>query len=262
VKPPAGNRVAKGELVADFGKLGLCPGDIVLVHSSLSSIGYVEGGADTVVDALLEAVDPGGTVVVPTLTGSPSLSPWNPPVFDPSETPCWTGAIPEALRRRPEAVRSRHPTHSVAAIGPRAREITEGHEDCLTPCGPGSPYYKISRLGGRILLLGVGLDVNTTFHCTEELAGVPNRILPQPVEARIVTESGVITRNLFIHNYFGPPPDFSGFEPFLKGTSIVRRGKVGKADCLLLDSGLLVERTLSLLRRDIYVLHRWRRLSP
>ena len=61
------------------------------------------------IDALLEAVGPGGTVLVPTLTGNETLSPAHPPVFDPTRTPCWTGAIPEAFRKRPAAVRSQHP---------------------------------------------------------------------------------------------------------------------------------------------------------
>jgi len=87
----------------------------VLVHSSLSSLGCVEGGADAVIDALLDVLGPGGTLVVPTLTGTESLSAENPPRYDPDATPCWTGRVPETLRRRPGAMRSLHPTHSVAA---------------------------------------------------------------------------------------------------------------------------------------------------
>ena len=67
--------VHKEDIVRGLGELGLRPGDVVLVHSSLSSFGYVEGGADAVIDALLDAVGPEGTVMVPTLTGSPEDSP-------------------------------------------------------------------------------------------------------------------------------------------------------------------------------------------
>ena len=79
--------VTKATVVEGLRRLGLGPGDVVLVHSSLSSLGVVLGGAEAVVDALLEAVSPGGTVMVPTLTGSP-LDRLRPPVFDPQRTPC------------------------------------------------------------------------------------------------------------------------------------------------------------------------------
>jgi aminoglycoside 3-N-acetyltransferase len=113
--------------------LGVKNGDILLVHSSLSRFGHVEGGADAVIDGILDAVGTEGTVLVPTLTGSDKLSPANPPIFDVLNTPSWTGIIPETFRKRPEAVRSLHPTHSVAAIGKKAREITANHEKCNTP---------------------------------------------------------------------------------------------------------------------------------
>ena len=76
-------RVTKQDIVRGLTRLGVCAGDILLVHSSLSRFGYVEGGADAVIDALLESVRPGGTVMVPTLTGSEKLSAANPPTFDP-----------------------------------------------------------------------------------------------------------------------------------------------------------------------------------
>ena len=83
----------------DFAALGLAASE-VLAHSSLGSLGslgWVEGGAQTVVDALLEAVGEEGTVLTPTLTGSAKLGPDFPPVFDPGRTPCWRGALAERL---------------------------------------------------------------------------------------------------------------------------------------------------------------------
>jgi aminoglycoside 3-N-acetyltransferase len=85
--------VGKGDIVDGLRNLGVRPGDKLLVHSSLSSFGHVEGGAEAVIDALIEAVSPGGTVLVPTLTGDETLCPANPPIFDPrpsenGQTPC------------------------------------------------------------------------------------------------------------------------------------------------------------------------------
>jgi len=96
-----GHGLTRADLVADPRLLGLLAGATVLTHSSLRSLGWVDGDADTVIDALLEALGPVGTLLVPTLTGTEQGSPRRPPVFDSRATPCWTGRIPETLRRRP-----------------------------------------------------------------------------------------------------------------------------------------------------------------
>src|SRR3712207_680593 len=106
--------VTRDVLSADLRRLGLGLGAGLLVHSSLSRLGRVEGGADTAIDALLDAVAPGGTVLFPTLTGGERDGPDAPPSIDVRSTPCWTGRIPETARCRLAARRSLHPTHSVA----------------------------------------------------------------------------------------------------------------------------------------------------
>src|SRR3954452_12147705 len=106
--------VSRATLTADLRRLGLRRGATVLVHSSLSRIRHVEGGAETVIDALIDSVTPGGTVLFPTLTGTERDGPDCPPVMDVQATACWTGRIPETARHRPDAHRSLHPTHSLA----------------------------------------------------------------------------------------------------------------------------------------------------
>lgn len=130
----------------------------------------IEGGADVVVDAILRTIGTEGTLVVPTFNYSP-----NP--FEPLVTPSVCGRITEAVRMRPNAVRSLHPTHSVAAIGRDAEEITRNHEN-VHPFGIGSPLYKVFEREGKILQIGVGHDTNSIIHVAEELAEVPyiNRI--------------------------------------------------------------------------------------
>jgi aminoglycoside 3-N-acetyltransferase len=233
--------------------LGLAPGDAVLVHSSLSSLGYVEGGADTVIDALLVAVAPDGTVLVPTLTGSEALDADHPPVYDPDETPCWTGRIPETFRLRPDAVRSLHPTHSVAAIGTRARELTAGHEHSITPCGPASPYGRLAASGGYVLLLGVGHEVNTTFHLVEEIVGVPYHMQPGLVAAQVIEQGSARTIHLMLHRY-GSPRAFGRLEPALRERGIQREGQIGQAHARLIDAGRMVELACQALRQDSGIL--------
>ncbi len=234
----------------DFEKLGVKKGDTLLVHSSLSSLGFVEGGADTVIDALLDAVGSEGTVMVPTLTGSPNFSPASPPVFDVRNTPCWTGKIPETFRARPDAIRSLHPTHSVAAIGARAKFLTDGHENALTPCGQNTPYIKLTQLGGYVLFIGAKLHSCTLLHGVEELAEVPYHLQNEPVQAIITDNKGnQLTRKLKIH-FYGPARDYDKLAPILEKEGIMKTGSVGQANALLVKAKELVELALQKLRDD------------
>ena len=243
------NTITRQEIVSGLQKLGLEAGAKVLVHSSLSSLGYVEGGADAIIEALIEAAGPRGTVLVPTLTGSEALNADNPPFYDPSETPCWTGRIPETLRQRPNAIRSLHPTHSVAAIGPNARALTRDHELSVTPCGPDSPYGRLAQAGGSILLLGVTHSVNTTFHHIEEIVGVPYHMQPGWVAARVKTGDQVQTIHLMLHRY-GPRRCFERMEPVFRERGIQRDGQIGQAHVRLIDACRMVEITRQALLQD------------
>lgn len=245
--------VTQQEIITGLSNLGLAHGAVVLVHSSLSSFGYVEGGADTVIDALLQVVGSHGTVLVPTLTGSESLSAENPPVFDPLHTPCWTGRIPQTFHRRPQAVRSHHPTHSVAAIGAQARELTVGHETCVTPCGPDSPYGRLANVGGYILLIGVDHESNTTFHLVEEIVGVPYHMQPGFVAAQVVQEEKNRTVHLMIHRY-GHRRCFQRMEPILQERGIQRETAIGQSHIRLIDAKRLVDVACRALRQDPNIL--------
>jgi aminoglycoside 3-N-acetyltransferase len=170
-------------LSADLRALGLRSGDTVLVHSSASSLGFVVGGAQAVVQALLDVLGPDGTLVVPAHTpdncdpagwSNPPVPPaWWPaireqaPGFDRARTPSrWIGVIAETVRTWPGALRSDHPQVSFAALGQRAAEVTDGHrlDDAL---GERSPLGAIYRLDGKVLLLGCDHDSNTSLHLAE-----------------------------------------------------------------------------------------------
>jgi aminoglycoside 3-N-acetyltransferase len=170
-------------LIQDFKQLGLQKGMHVIVHSSLSSIGYVSGGAVAVVQALMQVITDQGTIVMPTHTSDnsdPSL--WgNPPVpeewwpimrqtmpaFHPAYTPTrGMGKIVEVFRTFPDVFRSNHPTYSFAAWGKHAKRITQRHP-LDYPMGEDSPLAKLYETDGSILLLGVGYDSNSSLHLAE-----------------------------------------------------------------------------------------------
>ena len=243
--------VTRDDIAAGLRALGVAAGGPLLVHSSLSSFGHVEGGADTVIDALLAAVAPGETVAVPTLThGDVNAS---QPVFDYRTTPCCVGRIPETFRLRPDALRSLHPTHSCAAIGPRSEELLRDHERDVTPCGGRSPYQRLMRWGGKIVFLGVGLGVNTSFHALEELACVPwlfDRFEPLSTVDR--------------HGHLQPAPsrrhsdvmrrDFEKMEPVLIEAGALVKGPIGAAEVRIVDAAAMQRTVAPLLARDPFLL--------
>lgn len=152
-------------------EVGLRAGDVALVHSSLSSMGWVEGGPDAVIDALLAVLDPSrGTLVLPTLCQKDSGARFE--TWDIETSRSDVGRITEVGRLRPDAIRSDHATHSVAAIGADATEITRGHATAYgrpSPWGPaafgiGSPWDKLYERDAHYLFLGTTTSCNTLGH--------------------------------------------------------------------------------------------------
>jgi aminoglycoside 3-N-acetyltransferase len=184
-----GSPATRRTLVADLQSLGLPPGCTVMVHSSLSALGWTVGGPQAVVEALLDAVGSSGTVVMPTQSGHLSdPAHWsNPPVpgtwhelirrempaYDPALTPTRSmGQVVECFRHHPQTQRSAHPTLSVAANGPAAASIVGTHP--LTPgLGEPSPLGRLYELDAIVLLLGVGHGNNTSLHLAEYRANWP-----------------------------------------------------------------------------------------
>jgi len=247
--------VTRQDIAAGFAALGIAAGDVVLLHSALSSFGQVTGGADAVIDGLLDAVGRDGTVVVPTLTGSPDLSPENPPHVDLRTAPCWTGRIPETFRLRPDAIRSTHPTHSCAAIGAQAEALTSGHAVAPTPCGVTSPYFRVALAGGAIALAGCGLTVCTACHTVEELANVPYHLQPDVAYGSCIDRHGRrVETPVRLHSYDGPARDFPVLEPLLLERGLMRIGTVGASTVRLADAMGLIETALEQIRFNPYYL--------
>ena len=241
----------EAELITQFQALGLIRGTNLMLHSSLKSFGYVEGGADTVINALLHTIGEEGTLLVPTLTGRREDSPAAPPVFDVCSSSCWTGIIPETVRTRKGTVRSLHPTHSVAAIGSLGELLTSEHEKSQSPCDQTSPYYKNALLGGYILLAGVDQESNTSIHSCEELAGVPYHLQSEITECVLQEEKGrkLTVRNR-LHNWDKPATDFNKLEELWKVQGLIRTGKVGNSQIRLIQAKEMFELTIDLLKRQ------------
>lgn len=183
--------VTQEELAICLREVGVRQGDSLLVHSSMHALGPVTGGADGIIDTLIDVTGPSGLIAVPTHT-------WDvvnerQPVWHQTLTPSHVGVLTNRLRERKDAIRSIHPTHSVAAKGFRAREFCEGHECDDSPCSPSSPYGRLIKNEGKVLLLGVDLTRCTLIHCLEEMAGLgENWSLTSPERRFCIREDGEI----------------------------------------------------------------------
>jgi aminoglycoside 3-N-acetyltransferase len=168
--------------------------------------------------------------------------------FDVRNSEVCVGSIPEYFRKMPGVVRSLHPTHSVAALGPEARWLVDGHDGCATPCGPGSPYAKVLERDGQILFLGVGLESNTAFHTAEALAELPYFLREEAEEFTIVDDAGAVRRALFRRHRPGVARRFSDAVDTLSDRGVVRKGRVGRATALLLGGRVFLDVMNAILR--------------
>lgn len=240
--------VTEDRLVRDLEAIGVEPGSVLLVHSSLKSLGWVCGGAVAVIRALQRVVREYGTIIMPAHSGDysdPSL--WeNPPVpkewwetiretmpaFDPETAPTrGIGRIAELFRSFPDVLRSSHPHVSFSGWGEKAVELLSDHslEDSL---GENSPLARIYDADGRILLLGAGFDSNTSFHLAEYRADYPKKERVQ-LGAPVLSEGHRRWKSFSDINYNSE--DFAELgRAFMKShKQEIRTGKVGMAACVL-----------------------------
>ena len=180
--------VTHSQLVRDLTRLGVAPGQIVMLHVSVRAIGWIVGGPDVVLQALLDVLTPAGTLAmyVACEDRTDHWPEWSPerraayhaerPPFDPATSRAnrkWS-ILTEYLRTRPGACRSANPGASVAAVGARAAWLTEAHP-LQYGYGPGSPLAKLCEAGGYVLQVGVLLSTVTLLHYSEHMAAVPGK---------------------------------------------------------------------------------------
>jgi len=230
----------------DLTKLGIRRGDILLVHSSLSSLGWVCGGAQSVILALMNVVGNDGTLIMPAHSGDwsdpaewgnpPVPKEWNQiiyenmPAFEPEKTPTrGMGCIAELFRTFPDTIRSNHPQVSFSANGKYAKKIIENH--VLSPqLGMNSPLGKMYNLRGKVLLLGVGYDSCTSFHLAESLINE----MPTKKMGTAMMHKGEQMWKWF-EDYDYNSDDFNLIGENFEKNSIVQKGKVGNAKCKLFE---------------------------
>ena len=231
----------KRDLTGFLTEMGITPADRLLVHSSMKSIGEVEGRADTVIDTFMDYFADRGLFMMPTHTWGTVK---NGELYDYETSPGCVGILPELFRKRPGVIRSLHPSHSIAAWGREAAAYVEGEENSPAPCPPDGCWGRLRTSGAKILLLGVGHGRNTYIHSVEESLGLPDR-LSEPVPIRIKLRDGSVKEHMIRRHRCSKTGDVSASYPKL-GDAFAYYGaakavKFGDADCLLCDPVKLYE---------------------
>lgn len=234
--------VTEQSIIEQLKLIGITNGDVVMIHSSLSKIGFVENGANTVIDAIINAIGNDGTIVMPAF---PAIG-FNydylktNPVFNVRETPSKMGIITEVFRKRNQVLRSLHPTDSVCAIGKQAEYLVNDHFNQLTPYNSHSPFYKICQLHGKIILIGVDLNSLTHFHTSED--AIDNFAFSvyhkTQFNTQVIDENGFMKTMLTkVHN-----PEWSKKRkcndfilPF-ENAGFLKHFKIGNAACMIIHA--------------------------
>ncbi|MBN1671305.1 MAG: AAC(3) family N-acetyltransferase [Kiritimatiellae bacterium] len=225
--------VTKQHILDGLRHLGITPGLSLMVHSSLKSFGRVDGGAETVIEAIQDALTPEGTLMLPSFNHGRPFQKGGAGYYAPHETPTTNGTIPDTFWRMPGVCRSLNPSHPFAAWGQHARRYTASHHRTLT-MGPGSPLELLFRDGGSCLLIGVDMRVNTFQHVVEQCTGAPclgPRTDAHPV--RLPDGRTVTGRTWGWRAESCPLTDGKRYHPHLRGSDCCRETTVGSSPWML-----------------------------
>lgn len=254
--------IDSADITAALRELGINRGDLLLIHSSFSSLGNVIGGAQAVIEGILDALGPEGTLVMPTLSMrnfSNAYREWH--IGRPSDT----GYLTDYFRTLPGVLRSDQATHSVAALGPLARELTwehaaRGPRDCIFgefAFGHASPWQKLYDLNGKVVFIGVQMDVNTLKHLIEAQLVETRLLAVAAPEKRARLREGIWRHEHYEQVVAGSTermwPFYDGLrmQAELDRQGLIAHARCGSAEWLCLDIRAMADTTTAILEADL-----------
>jgi len=234
-------KLGQVELEAYLRDLGVERGRDLILHSSMRKMGLVEGGAPTLIAAVQAVIGPDATLLMPTypLTKGAVEHMQDPTPFDVRTDKSTMGRITNTLMAMPGALRSAHPTHSVTALGPDAEAYTRDHHRTPTPCGPGSPFWRLSEKGGQILCIGIGIGKVTSHHVIEDkVDDFPIEVyFPERLTKRVIfadgheeeVEAKAHDERWTLYRVDNDEAAYDEVHRAMKAGGIVKEGPVGRA---------------------------------
>lgn len=253
--------IEKEMIVEKLREAGIQKGDVLVVHSGLSQVGHVTGGADTVLDAMTEVLGEEGTLLLPAFTqpyigyeGSLNKEQDYLPSCKKYADRNSTGIIPRTLLRRSGTNRSTHATHAWCGVGKKAEYCLSSHTLLDEPMSENNPLAKALELGGKVLFFGVDINYNTFLHYLEDKSGAP---FLENVVVKVEDETGklrteVIRRHLPGHRcFYGENPREGKFyrKALEKGLQI-QEAELGVGKLQMMDLRQLHDIGMELFRED------------
>ena len=242
-----GNLIVASTLLSQLEKMGIEHGDSLLVHASLSKMGFIQDGPATVLDALFSAIGPNGNLLMPSspIDGLQLSYVQGKPMFDVKLSPSKMGAITEKFRIMAGVRRSLHPTEPVCALGPQAEYLTEGHFNQITPYNVHSPFYRLCELKGKILYVGVTLDnAGTSLHVLEDAVDFPYQVYYETIFTLSVKDENDVLHQVKtkVHNpIYSKKRRCDELIPLFLNKKVCQKFILGNAECLLFDANLMFE---------------------
>lgn len=237
----------KQDLLSQLKQMTIDEKGTIIVHSSMKNIGEVEGGADTVLNALSDFMKE-GLLVFPTHTWG-TMNEKNP-VFSVNDTPSHVGVLTEIFRKRPGVLRSYHPTHSVGALGKKALEFINRDDKFNTPAARNSVWGKLLDRKAKILLVGVDLRRNTFIHGIEEWLDIPDRMQEEPQDLVSVLPDGREVPSPQIRHVSGVSERYWKVEKWLADKGAIEYAQLGGAKVLVCDTVQLTKYLTAMLKID------------
>jgi aminoglycoside 3-N-acetyltransferase len=241
---------SKVDIYRDISKIPINKSGTLLIHSSMKSIGEVQGRADTILDIFIELMKD-GLLVFPTHTWDSYNN--KDDTYNPLTEPSCVGILSNLFMKREGVVRSLHPTHSVAAIGKDSDDFIDGEEFSNTPCPRNGCWGKLYNRRAQILFIGVNLTKNTFIHGVEEWNGIPNRLTGREYRIKVVKKNN---EEIFSHikrhwNEYGDVSSNYGklLKPFMY-KNICREFKIGGAKCYLCEAKEMGDLTSEFLKKE------------
>ena len=239
--------ITKQQLIDDLRKIGLKSGDSVLVHCSMSKIGYLQDGANTIIDALSETIGENGTLLFPSFPAKGRNKDYLEQNlrFDCKNTPSRMGVVTESFRTSNGVFRSLHPTDSVCAKGPLAEYYTNSHLGQLTPYNEFSPFRKLCNKGGKILMLGTTLNgACTNLHTLEDAVEFKFPVYDKKLyKVTIIDSEGhLIEVQTKVHNpEYSAKRNCDALKPIFEQENILVDGIIGEAKSMLIDANAMLD---------------------